>query len=84
MSKNFNYKNEDGVGININPVMVDTFKKAYKTMGYDKGKMFDALDLYAETFPQLYNGQQPDAFVIEVMKRHIEIATEEVDKERQQ
>ena len=73
MNIKFNHRNEK---------MINDFKMAYRIMDYNKQSMFNTLDLYVRTFPKMHNGYKPHMPIIELIKKHIEIAIDEVDKER--
>lgn len=73
MNIKFNHRNEK---------MINDFKMAYRIMNYNKQSMFNTLDFYVKTFPKVHNGYKPDMSIIGLIKKHIEIAIDEVDKER--
>ena len=67
----------------VNKEMLNSFKKAYKSMNYNKESMYEVLDVYVKTFPKIYSGMKPHMPTIEIIKKHIDMAVSEVDKERQ-
>lgn len=79
MKKDFEYENEDGIGININPELIDCIKKLYKLLNGDKERMNEMRDICVNQISKIIINNSENAS--EIISRHFEIAMEDYEKE---